>query len=232
MNVYKHHVTDFIKCPYLFAKNVLSSTKPQPKNTDYKKFRDHLMEISAYEMKNNLKLDLHEYRIRYTNKFYTNAEQVFTGLAGDSLIAKLNNLFAIFADNAFFGYNIPVEIAVPNTAVIYKDSVDFGLIDDEKNITFVDIVNLASSEIPYKDMIRNWVHYYITYSYLANSFDQKIHVILLDPVAFDRIDVAFLPDRYNMDLDRLGEIIKPIEAGLLYRNLFACPGCNLVGDCK
>lgn len=234
MNVYQYHVTDYIKCPYLYGRNMMSSSKPVSKSqADHMKFKTHLTEIASYEMKNDCKLSLHEYRVRYTNKFYSDPKQVIGMDEGNMnfLIAKLNNIFSVFADSAFFGYNIPIEIAIPGSTVTFKDTVDFGLIDDQKNVTFVNIESLDDEE-QYKQMLKHWVHYYITYSYLAHSFGRKINIIVLDPIRHSRIDMAFLPERFDMDLARLTEIVKPMSSGLIYKNLFMCNNCNLVGECK
>lgn len=230
----KEHITDYMRCPYLFGRLVVSNkygvlSKLHP---DAVKFRNHVSEVASYEMKNGCKLDLAEYRVRYTNKYHTTINKVIGNPeAFDPLIPRLNNLLSVFSDAPFLSYNMPIDIPVPGTSVIYRDVIDFIMIDENKDVTIVEIDDLSDIEL-YKRMMKHWVHYAIPYSYLSNSFEKKINVVILDPVENSRLDIAFIPERWNDDLRQLTEVVKPIYANNIYKNLFACSSCELVGECK
>lgn len=225
----RQHITDYIRCPYLFGKSVLSNkSKSARLPAKYNEFRDFIISIAAQEMKNMEKLSLSEYRIRYTNKFYTTAKQVLN--IDGSLIQKLNSQLSVFADNIFCAYNIPIDIAVPGTSVVFRDVVSFGMTTPDKDMIFIEIDDLTNTA-QYNQIIRNWVQYYIVYSYLAKIFDKRIEVIIFDPILDKKINLVYLPNRYDDDLITLSEMVKPIYAGNMYKNLFACETCNLIGEC-
>jgi hypothetical protein len=81
-------------------------------------------------------------------------------------------------------------------------------------------------------MLKEWPHYYALYSYLATKFDKKVEVTFLDPVENQKIEIAFLKDGHAENMKTLGDIIIPIDKGVLYKNLFMCSECELIGDCK
>lgn len=203
--------------------------------------RKNLYSIASEELKEKIKLSLSEYRSRYTNSFYN--EKVNTGIYGRSnkgevynmidsevLLAKMNNFYSHFTNKAFIGYNIPIEISIVNTNIVYKTSVDFGLVDDKKELTFIDIVDMLTP-VYIKDKITYWAHYYSVYSYLAASFNKKITVILLDPDVVDSIELTFYPERFDDDYKQLCEMITPISNSYIVRNLNACSKCLIMDEC-
>lgn len=228
MNIFKQHINNYIECPYLFAKNILAnrynnsiSTGPQLK------FRTFITEIVSYEMKNNCKMELSEYRVAYTNKFYTKTNLGKAALSG--IIPKLNNIFSVFADNIFLGYNVPVEIVIPGTSSVYKDSVSFIMSDLENSkIIIIELEDLTNIE-KHKSRLKDWAHYYTVYSYLAYSFNKKVDLLILDPISGDKIEQSFLPDRYQEDLAVLKNVVIPLENNVLYKNFYNCDRCELIG---
>lgn len=225
----RQHISDYIKCPYLFGKSVLSNkSKTARLPAKYTEFRDFVISIASQEMKDMEKLSLSDYRIKYTNKFYTTAKQVLN--IDGALIQKLNSQLSIFADNIFIGYNIPIDIAVPGTAVIFRDVVSFGLTTPDKDLIFVEIDDLTNIT-QYGQIVKNWVQYYIIYSYLAKTFNKRIVVVIFDPVLDKKLELVYLPNRYDQDILALAEMVKPIYSGNMYKNLFACDSCALIGEC-
>lgn len=228
MIVSRKHIDDYVKCQYLFGKNTMSNKYQQSHlPEDYLRIRRHLSEIASYELKNACKLELSEYRIRFTNKYYTSKKDL---LNMDSITTKLNGIFEPFANNAFIGYAIPVEIPIEGTNIIYRNIIDFGLVSDSGEITFVEIETIEDLT-HYKRILRNWPHYYAIYSHLANEFGKKVNVVILDPVEYQRIDMVFLPERYAEDYKQLCNLIKPLQNPSFVKNYFSCPGCIMMGEC-
>jgi hypothetical protein len=228
MIVYKSHVNDYIKCPFLFGKNILSSRQGTIKIPDmHMNIKKHIAEIAAYEMKNDDKVPLAEYRTRYTNKYYTKPSQV---LEVTDIVPKLNQIFEIFANNAFLGYNVPIEIPIPGTATVYRDIVDFILTDEEENIFIVEIDDLTNID-HYKNMISFWPQYYTPYSYLANAFEKPVEVILIDPNDYMKFTTQSNPERHAGDVDALCSILKSVSSEVLVKNLYACKGCKFEDTC-
>jgi hypothetical protein len=228
MYINREMVSNYIKCPFLFGKNTVSNKYHQSHlNESYLRVRKHISEIASYEMKNNCKLDLSEYRIRFTNKYYTSKKDV---LRMDSITTQLNGVFEPFANNAFIGYTIPVEIPIDGTNIIYRNIVDYGLVSDNGDITFVEIEQIEDIQ-QYKKLLRNWAHYYSIYSYLASEFKKSVNLIVLDPIAYQRIDMKFLPERWQYDKEVLINTIKPLHSPSFVKNYFSCPGCVFFGEC-
>jgi hypothetical protein len=217
----------------LYAKNILANKYGQKSEGDYKKFKDFLNDTASYEMKNNTKMNLSEYRTGYTNRFYSSKSDLFNkDLTG--LVSKLNNIFSPFSDNLFIGYNLPVEIVIPGTQNVYKDTISYLMTDlEDTKIIAIEIEDLSGDKFNfYKKMLKDWPQYYTLYSYLAYKFDRMVEVIILDPILNEKIEMVFLKDRHKDDLKELGDIIMPIEKNILYKNFFACGNCELIGDCK
>lgn len=228
MIVYKSHVNDYIKCPFLFGKNILSSRQGTIKIPDmHMNIKKHIAEIASYEMKNDDKLALSEYRIRYTNKYYTKPSQV---LEAETIVPKLNQVFEIFANNAFIGYNVPIEIPVPGTSTVYRDIVDFILTDEEGNITVVEIDDLTNIDL-YRQQLTFWPQYYTPYSYLAASFEQDINVILIDPNDYIKLSIPYTQERHEQDVDQLYSLLKHVSSDNLIKNLYSCDTCKFADSC-
>lgn len=228
MIITRQHVTDYIKCPFLFGKKTISNKYQQSHlPEDYLKIRKHISEISSYEMKNTCKLDLSEYRIRFTNKHYTSKKDI---LNMESITTKLNGVFEPFANNAFIGYAIPVEIPIEGTDIVYRNIIDYGLVNDTGDVTFVEIEQIEDLNY-YKKILKNWAHYFTIYSYLANEFGKKINLIVLDPIEYHRIDMVFLPERYDQDYKVLVNTIKPLQNPSFVKNYYSCFNCSMMGEC-
>ena len=228
MIVNKQHVDDYIKCPFLFGKKTMSNKYQQSHlPEDYLKIRRHISEIASYEMKNLCKLELSEYRIRYTNKHYTSKKDIMNM---ESITTRLNGIFEPFANNAFIGYAIPVEIPIEGSNIIYRNIIDYGLISEDGEVTFIEIEKIGDMGY-YKKILKNWAHYYTIYSYLANEFKKKVTVIILDPVEYQRIDMVFLPERFSEDYKVLVNTIKPLQNPSFVKNYHSCFGCMLMGEC-
>jgi len=229
MNIFRQHINDYMTCPYLFAKNILANKYGvNKKDGSYKKFKDYITDIASYEMKNNTKLTLSEYRIGYTNKFYTTKKDVID-IEFNGLISKLNNIFSIFSENIFIGYNFPLEIVIPGTSHIYKDTISYVMnsIDSDK-IVAIEIEDLSNINL-YKRKLKNWPQYFLPYSYLAYKLNKKVELVILDPILNEKIEIIFLKDRFKEDILVMNEIIIPIDKNILYRNLAFCEHCNLLG---
>jgi hypothetical protein len=231
--IYKQHLCDYFFCPYLYAKNILSNKYGQKLSGDYKKFKDFMNETASYEMKNNTKLNLAEYRAGYTNRFFSNKSDIFNKDT-TGLVAKLNNIFSVFSDNVFIGFNVPVEIVIPSTQNIFKDTISYLLTNVENSkVTVVEIDDLSGDNFNfYRRALKDWPQYYTTYSYLAFKFNCPVEVIILDPIENTKIEAVFLQDRYKDDLKELGDVIMPIDKNILYKNFYACGSCELIGECK
>jgi len=227
--VQKQFVTDYIQCPYLYARNSLSSRANAIKLSDmHTNIKKHLVEIASYEMKNLVKLKASEYRTKFTNKYYRKPSQV---LKLESIIKDLNTLFEVFASNIFVGYNVPVEIPIQGTSTEYRDFIDFILMDPEKDIIIVQIDDLSNLE-EYKNRMKSWVHYTAAYSFLAAQFGKTVSVTVVDPVTLFRFDTKFSPERFDSDYEQLNSLMLPVANNVIYKNLFACNYCESKEDCR
>jgi hypothetical protein len=239
-------LNDYIFCPHKFSRQVVNekykeNSKDNNVKTSIYLHKNNLTSIASEEMKNNVKLSLSEYRSRFTNTFYdektatgvnsrSDKGEVYNLLDSEVLLSKLNNFYSHFANQAFIGYNIPIEISISGTNIVYKTFVDFGLINDKKELTFIDIVDMLNP-VYIKDKVNYWAHYYISYSYLAASFNKTIKVILLDPDVVDSIEFTFNPGRFDDDYKQLCEMITPITNSYIIRNLNACSKCLIMDEC-
>ena len=226
----RQHIDDYIKCNFYFGKSVINN-KYHNSNLDdaYQKFKLFLFQTASYEMKNGHKFALSEYRTRFTNK---NTQERKTSIFGDinTFLVRLNALFEIFANNLFIGYNVPIELVVPGTQLVYKTFVDFVLSDEEGNITIVGIEDLSDVKL-FQQKLKFWSHYFIPYSYMANSFDRKVNVLIIDPVCHKRIDMVIGPDRYPKDIELLNNLLMPMQTLVLTKNFHMCSICELNGSC-
>lgn len=228
----RKNIDVFLECPHKFGKYVINDTFKNyvyTKDSIYKA-KEFLTEIASYEMKENIKYDLIQYRTKYTNIHYSKKVISISDLDTEAEITRLNNLFSLFSSNIFIGYNIPVDISIAGTNIIYRSIVDFGLSDEDKNLIFVDFVDM-SEKIYIKDKIKHWAHYYTPYSFLASSFGKDVKVILIDPDISDRIELKFTPQRFDDDYEQLCKLLAPIKTSYLFKNLNACYGCSDISQC-
>ena len=232
MVVTKENINNFIKCPFLFGKNVLSDKyKIITEKESIERFKKHVVELASYEMKENVKLDLAEYRSSFTNKYFTSKKSLDAFLDPSVLIPMLNTLFSVFANKVFIGYNLPIDINIAGTNMVYRDIIDFGLIDEEENITFVEIVDLTSISPSFEEKVKNWVHYFIPYSFLASSFNKTINVVFIDPDIRETVEFVVHPEKFDLDYIQLCEFIKTMKTHYIYKNLYMCSNCEQLGNC-
>lgn len=264
MFLHKTHIDNYIKCPYYFAINVLSkldvdkinnkllvgalnkaslskSSRTIDKDIDDKDIswiKNAITKIAINEMKSCEKTSIQEYRIMYTNKFYKSLLESATNNENLSLINKLNTMFSIFSDNVFIAYNLPVEIPVNKTNVIYRDIIDFVMVDpkNEDNIVIVEFENFRDKSSISIPKYYEWLHYKIQYTYLASSFNKTVTVNIIDPFLPDaKIEIVYTPtifDELYKDFSALvSQIINKDLNTILYRNLYNCPVCELKNSC-
>lgn len=251
MYIYKQHIDDYIMCPYLFGLNVLKESGDKPKHvgqvfdklsksrnmskyttTPSKKsivaVKEYIAEVASYEMKNDDKLSLADYRVRYTNKHYSKQTDI---VGTKEIVKKLNSIFEVFATNAFLGYNMPVEIPIQGTSIIYRDIVDFILTDDESNITIVEFDDLSNFDLVQKKF-RYWPHYVSPYAILAASFERPIDVIIIDPNDFVRINFRVNETAFEEFVSTdLFKLIRPMSDMPMTRNLKICQACEYCEVC-
>lgn len=251
MYLNKQQITSYIKCPFgLAIETALASPRKDihspslraivekvgsktesPLLVEHNKkiddMRNHIAELASYEMKNNAKLSIADYRVKFTNKFYTKNTEI---IDAKGIVKKLNNLFEIFADNAFLGYNAPVDIPIQGTSLIYRDTIDFILTDGDAKIYAVEIEDLSDLDFR-KLQLANWAHFYIPYSFLAASFEKEIEVIIIDPVASIRLSMKFKPEKFDHDIKDFKMLVAPIQNNNLIKNLYMCPLCEFNKHC-
>lgn len=251
MYINKHHIDDYIKCPYLFALSVLKEVSEKETRTSQvleklskargtskvqlaarqKKsiinIKNHIAEIASYEMKNDDKLDATGYRTKYTNKFFSKASDVLD----EKLVPKLNKILEVFSANAFIGYNLPIDIPIQGTAIMYRDIVDFILTDADSNIIIVEFVDLTNID-QFRRKINYWPHYRVPYSFLAASFDKDVEVVWIDPDDFVSCRMAIKADQLDKDTNELASLVFPMQESCLTRNLYACSICDYRSSCE
>ncbi|MDY0197596.1 MAG: hypothetical protein RBR68_07260 [Tenuifilaceae bacterium] len=232
MVINRCQIDDYIKCPYLFGKNVLYDKYNTSRLSEpYNKFKKYLNEVALYELKELQKKSLAEYRAGYTN---ISCKKIDV-LDSHVLITKLNNVFSLFYDNIFVGYNVPADIIIPGTSTIFRHMFDYILINEKKTrVTAVEIANLDGKVEFYKAAFQNWAHYYTAYSYLSYKFKKPVSLIILDPIKYEKIRIDFNSKMFEDDLVDLSNLIVPINSEYLYKNLYYCHcenGCEYLGVC-
>jgi hypothetical protein len=142
----------------------------------------------------------------------------------------LNSTFDVFAKNVFAGYNVPIEIPILRTSSEYRYIVDFILTDENNNITIVELEDLTSLEW-HKSKLKNWAHYYSPYTFLAEQFDKKIQLLVIDPENLVKLTAEYAPSRFADDYKYLCNMLMPIETGIIYHNLLMCDKCPREEEC-
>lgn len=224
MVVYKQHIDEYLKCPFMFGKNIVSSKQNTIKLADMNlNIKKHLIEMASDEMQNGTKYSLQDYRIKYTNRYYSRPSQV---LEAEAIVPKLNTVFESFASNQFRAYNLPIDIPVPGTPVIFRDIIDFLLVDEDGNLKIIEIVDLSNMDEVKKKL--KWLpHYHIPYSFLADQFSKDIEVILFDPSELSTITNSYAPERYEDDLMALKSVTCSMASKFLVKNLNYCENCDI-----
>jgi hypothetical protein len=212
----------------MFGKNIITGRQSTIRILDpHVNLKKHIAEIASYEMKNDEKLSLAEYRVKYTNKYHAKQNNM---VEIENITKKLNGIFSMFSNNAFIGYNVPVDLVAQGTNITYRDIIDFLLTDEEGNIIAVELEDLSQIDV-YKRQLHFWPHYYTVYSYMANSFGQDLKVILIDPNDQIKIEQTYSPTRFNNDLSCLSETLRPLQSNVLLRNFNSCYDCPYTDDC-
>lgn len=264
MFLYKIHIDNYIKCPFYFANKVLSRVPPEKvsnqllvssldksslsvssKSVDKNEFdkdvlwvKDSIIEIASKEMKTGEKVPLHYYRMGYTNRFYSKNKHA-RPVDGDPvlLVNKINNMFSPFATNIFLAFNLPIEIPVINSNVIFRDTVDFLMKDKLGNLTAIEFDSFEDEDSINFNKYYEWVHHRLPYAFLAHSLKQKVAVNIIDPFNFDmKAELSFLPGMFDSlynDFSRItSTMINKQFDTIIYKNLYHCFECELEVQCK
>lgn len=256
MYIYKYQIDDYIKCPYLFAFNVLSkdseditsirlmntlnkvsqsktskNMNSQIKDKDIVWLKNSISKMAIQEMETGTKNSLYDYRNMLSNKFHKNIINSFEEESAQ-LLDRLNNLMSIFSVNVFMGYNVPVEIPIAKTNIIFRDLVDFILVDpfDDDNITIVEIADLSDPIMSKK--YTEWIHYKMQYSFIAESLNKDIKLLVLDPIySGNTIEFIYPKDKFKEYHDNANSFFPKILNPVLYKNLYECTNCELNSTC-
>lgn len=264
MFLHKTHIDNYIRCPYYFAINVLSKLEVDKINNkvlvgalnkaslskssrtidkdvndkDISWIKNAITKIAIQEMKLQAKTTMQEYRIMYTNKFYKSLLNNITATESKSLIDKLNSMFSVFSENAFIAYNLPVEIPVTKTNVIFRDVIDFILSDpdDENHIIVVEFDLFREKNKINIPKYYEWLHYKIQYAYLASLFNKNVTVNIIDPFLPEaKIEIKYTKDSfdelYKDFAAAVNQIVNKDFGTVLYRNLYNCSGCEIKSAC-
>lgn len=259
MYIYKSYIDNYIKCPHYFALTLLDKDKNDPtlvteyiadvlkKATRSKSYKvtgksnikrdiewlkDSISKIASNEMVTGVKAPISEYRIQYTNKYFKNILTSYSTVEGENIINRLNNVFAIFSSSIFLGFNVPIEIPLLKTNLIYRDMFDFLLCDinDPEKITIVEIDDLSNPLQARK--YREWSHYKIPYLFLADSLQSNINVIIIDPInTSNRVELSYMPRKFNDIHESCSKIALDVINPVLYKNLHSCDECIYTSVC-
>lgn len=256
MYIYKEHITDYIKCPKYFSINVLNLGNEDISNVSNKKvvecidraskskssktlstkiankemlwLKDHVSKIAVEEMKSGVKNTLYDYRIEYTNKFYKNL--IMDESSCKAMINRLNNIFSVFSENVFIGYNVPVDIPISKTNIIYRDIIDFLLVDESGSVKAVefDILELNNIRRRYTDHD----YFKIPYAFLSSSMDANVNVSIIDPVNSIILNGDYSPSDFNVYYDNTAFLAKQVGNIHIIKNLDMCDTCEYNNFCN
>ena len=267
MFVYKDNIDDAMLCEYLFALKVLDTDKVgESYNMNHIRsklsksiradkasmnygltglgalFKESIAALANKEMKTGDKFSIREYRSAYTDTF--NTEERFKDLLNPKTnidhIKKLNKIFGIFSDSIFIGYNVPVDIPISKTNVVYRDFIDFLLVkpnmgDDgvnfEDTLVIVEIDDL-SSDVFGINKYKYFPHYKMPYSHIAASMDKDVEVYIIDPENMKMLHFGFKPSLIKYHYDELKNLLVPFASKTLIRNLHHCSQCEKRDICK
>lgn len=258
MYIYKSYLDNYIKCPHYFALCLLNKSvdksvtdqsvadilKKATKSKTYKVLnkshikrdihwiKDSISKIALQEMTSGEKCGIHEYRIMYTNKYFKNILATHKDAKSAELIERLNDAFSIFASNVFLGYDVPIEIPILKTNIVYRDVIDFILCDvnDQEKITIVEFDDLSSKVQIRK--YREWAHYKIQYYFIADSLKSNVNVIIMDPInTNNRLEFTYKPRRFNEVHDACSKIVLDVANPVIFKNLNSCSTCEYLEMC-
>jgi hypothetical protein len=226
----KNQINDLILCQNLFGKNTLSNKYSNtPDNNKIAKFKTVIEQIAKDELKDMMKFKPSEYRVKYTNAYCTKKED-YSFLAEESITLKLNNILSIFADNVFIGYNVPIEIPVAGSDIIYRAMIDFLLVDHNGDVIAIEIDDLTDIEF-FKQKMKYWPQYYAPYSFLTDVFKKDIFLTFIDPINFTKLEYQFTGSSLVDDLKDLKSTVSGVSNSFYIKNLSYCTRCNYMGQC-
>jgi hypothetical protein len=257
MYIYKYQLDEYLHCPYYFAFNIINKSNKtdissktlidvlnkvaasktsrsmdrESKDKDILWLRNTISKFALQEMESGKKLALHDYRIMYTNKYFKNYFHN-NSIDGNVIINKLNNMLSVFSDNIFIGYNVPIEVPIQKTNIIFRDIVDFIMVDpfDQDKITVVELADLST--FINKNKYTEWIHYKIQYSFLASSIEKDITVKIIDPFYSDNIlEFTYKKDSFSKLYETAVQFIPKILDPILFKNLLNCNSCNIKEEC-
>ena len=247
MILFKNHIDNYIKCNYLFALDVIDGKKTNiddlnmsvnkflkyktsliaADNKDLSKnilwFKEHVSKIALEEMKDGLKRDQGLYRVKFTERLQTSLLKVEPD--GVLLINKINTFLSPLVHNIFIGYNVPIEIPIRGTNIIFKDIIDFVMVDpDTQDLIIVEIDDIQKNMIDYR--IKSWYHYKVPYSFLGDSMEKNVRVFILDPNTLNTLEYYFHKSAFEEQYRPFIDMVTPIKTSNLTKNLFACSTCK------
>jgi hypothetical protein len=255
MYLYKDHIDQYLKCPYYFAIILLNKTdidrvasktlqeflSKTAKVRSYKTIdnmmdkdvlwvKDMVSKFALQEMETEKKCSLHEYRISYTNKYAKELR-----LENSDVKKKLefiNNMFSIFANNIFIGYNVPVEIPINKTNIIFRDIIDFIVADvfDQDKLTIIEFDHLNDSVN--KSKYSCYDHYRISYAFISKSLNKPLDVLIIDPtINCITVKYSYKPSEFDNIYNSFADMARLFSHPLVYKNLNSCNECALKEIC-
>jgi hypothetical protein len=247
MIIYKNHIDNYIKCNYLFALDVIAGKKVNAEDMNgsvnkflrYKTsiltadnkelsknviwFKEHICSIVSQEMKDGIKQPTGFYRVKFSERFQNNLLKIEPD--GKLLINKINAFLSPLTHNMCIGFNVPVEIPIRGTNIMYKDVIDFVLLDqDSGDIVIVEIDDIKKNMIDSR--IKSWYHYKVPYSFLGDSMEKNVRVFILDPNTMETLEYYFHKSSFDQQYKHLVELVTPIKTSNLVKNLFSCSTCK------
>lgn len=214
----------------MFGKNVLTNKYTNtPEDDAHAKFKSLIESIASEEMKNMSKVSPGEYRTRFTNAFFNKKSDIGL-LTQEGLTQKLNNILSVFSSNVFIGYNVPIEIPIQGTEIMYRYILDFLLVDSEERVVAVEIEDFKNIDLAKRKM-KHWPHYYTPYSFLTDVFKKDIYLQFIDPNLFVKTEYRFTGSSLSDDLVELKSVVSAVTNAFYVKNLTQCTGCQYVGSC-
>jgi hypothetical protein len=227
----KNQINDWITCQQLFGKNILSNKyNNTPDDNKLSKFKSLIEQVASEEMKNMIKLPAADYRIRYTNTYFAKKSD-YAFLAQEGIVRRLNSILSIFADNVFIGYNVPLEIPIVGTELIYRYMIDFLLVDHSGDVIAVEIEDLSDLDL-FRQKMKNWPHYYAPYSFLTDVFKKDVFLVFIDPINYLKVEYKFTAASMSEDLRELRCVTFGITNPFYVKNLAQCNSCSYLGECQ
>lgn len=250
LNIDKVNIDDYIKCPRYFALNSLKPSEQVNPDDDssfdefkklYKKstknlngnsnaskiefLKYHITKIAMNELKTGTKLDITQYRCGFANKFYNNVYK--TTVNGESIIDKTNTMFSLFHNGVFLAYNMPLEIPISKTNIMFSACVDFILADNDEIFT----IDIIDSTIINLDGYRYWSHYKVPYLFVANNFGKKITSYIIDINDLKIHKYLYYSRDFKFEMSEIQKLAINMINLVYVKNLYQCKGCKYIDKC-